>query len=110
MNVKQDMYADNLVVKTQEIKETQDGYAVTVICDDGVSILENLGITISTTSGHVFHIDLEDYPRVSEFKWWVSSDGNGRMYAHTKIGGKKTLSTQVHIEGTRRAQRGPSQR
>jgi hypothetical protein len=80
---------ENLVVKTQGIEETEDGCPITVIFDDGVSILENLGMAISTPSGYVFYIDPEDYPRVSEFRWWVSSDGKGRMYVHTTIGSKK---------------------
>jgi hypothetical protein len=44
---------------------------------------------ICTPSGRPFYIDREDYPRISEFRWWVSSDGKGLMYVHTEIGGKK---------------------
>jgi len=34
-------------------------------------------------------VDDSDYDRVSKYKWWADHHDNGRIYARTKISGKK---------------------
>jgi hypothetical protein len=66
--------------------------------DDGISTPENPGIMIRTRAGRLFLIDAEDWPRISEFKWSVSSDGDGRMYVSTRIEGKKIYLHRFLLE------------
>ena len=74
--------------EVHESEEPDDG-CNTIIVDDGISTPENPGMMIRTRAGHLFLIDAEDLPTISEFKWSVSSDGDGRMYVSTRIGKKK---------------------
>jgi hypothetical protein len=75
--------------EVHETEESEDGYRISIIVDDGISTPENPGMMIRTRAGHPYLIDAEDWPRISEFKWSVSSDGDGRMYVSTRIGKKK---------------------
>ena len=75
--------------EAQESKEPKDGYSIVMVLSDGISTPENPGMMICTPAAHLFLIDAEDWPRISGFKWQVSSNGKGRMYVHTEIGGKK---------------------
>jgi hypothetical protein len=53
---------------------------------------------ICTRAGHLFLIDAEDWPRISGFKWSVSSDGGTRMYVSTYVGKKKTYLHRMILE------------
>jgi HNH endonuclease/AP2 domain len=72
-----------------ETEESEDDYRISIIVDDGISTTENPGLKICTRAGHLFLIDAEDWPRISGFKWYVSSDGGGRMYVYTYVDKKK---------------------
>jgi hypothetical protein len=74
--------------EVHESEEPDDGFRTTIFVDDGNSTPENPGM-ICTRAGHPFLIDAEAWPRISGFKWSVSSDGGGRMYVSTRIGKKK---------------------
>jgi hypothetical protein len=75
--------------EVHESEEPDDGFRTTIFVDDGISPPEDPGMMICTRAGHSFLIDAEDWPRISGFKWSVSSDGGGRMYVSTRIGKKK---------------------
>jgi HNH endonuclease/AP2 domain len=75
--------------EVHEREEPDDGFRTTIIVDDGISTPENPGMMIRTRARHLFLIDAEDLPKISEFKWSVSSDGDGRMCVSTRIGKKK---------------------
>jgi hypothetical protein len=74
--------------EVHESEEPNDGFRTTIFVDDGISTPENPGM-ICTRAGHPFLIDAEDWPRISGFKWYVSSDGGGRMYVYTYVDKKK---------------------
>ena len=61
--------------EVHESEEPDDGFRTTIIMDDGISTPENPDMRIRTRAGHLFLIDAEDWPRISGFKWSVSSDG-----------------------------------
>jgi hypothetical protein len=82
----------------QESEEPEDGYSISTIVDDGISTTENPGMRIRTRAGHLFLIDAGDWPRISGFKWTVSSDGGIRMYVSTRIEGKKLYLHRTLIE------------
>jgi hypothetical protein len=75
--------------EVQECEESKDGYSIVMVLSDGISTLENPGMLICTPADHLFRIDAEDWPRISRFKWYVSSDGGGRMYVYTYVDKKK---------------------
>jgi hypothetical protein len=73
--------------EVHESEEPDDG-CNTIIVDDGISTPENHGMMFRTCAGHLFLIDAEDLPKISGYKWSVSSDGGTRMYVSTRIEGK----------------------
>jgi hypothetical protein len=75
--------------EVHESEEPDDGFRTTIFVDDGISPPEDPGMMICTRAGHLFLIDAEDWPRISGFKWYVSSDGGGRMYVYTYVDKKK---------------------
>ena len=75
--------------EVHESEEPDNGFRTTIFVDDEISTPENPGMMICTRAGPSFLIDAEDWPRISGFKWYVSSDGGGRMYVSTRIKGKK---------------------
>lgn len=83
--------------EVHESEEPDDG-CNTIIVDDGISTPENPGMMIRTRARHLFLIDAEDLPKISEFKWSVSSDGDGRMYVSTRIEGKKIYLHRFLLE------------
>jgi hypothetical protein len=82
--------------EVHESEEPDDG-CNTIIVDDGISTPENPGM-ICTRAGHPFLIDAEDWPRISGFKWYVSSDGGGRMYVYTYVDKKKSYLHRMILE------------
>jgi hypothetical protein len=78
--------------------EEPDDDCNTIIVDDGISTPENPGLKICTRAGRPYLIDAEDWPRISGFKWSVSSDGGTRMYVSTRIEGKKIYLHRVLLE------------
>ena len=80
-----------------ETEESDDGFRTTIFVDDGISTPENPGM-IYTRAGHLFLIDAEDWPRISGFKWSVSSDGRNSRYVSTRIKGKKIYLHRVLLE------------
>jgi hypothetical protein len=89
INLDESQIIDSEDGEVHESEEPEDG-CTTIIVDDGISTPENPGMMIRARAGHLFLIDAEDWPRISEFKWSVSSDGGKRMYVSTRIEGKKT--------------------
>jgi len=83
--------------EVHESEEPDDG-CDTIIVDDGISTPENPGMMIRTRAGHPYLIDAEDWPRISGFKWSVSSDGGTRMYVSTRIEGKKIYLHRFLLE------------
>src|SRR5215211_5379701 len=83
--------------EVHESEEPDDG-CDTIIVDDGISTPENPGMMICTRAGHPYLIDAEDWPRISGFKWSVSSDGGKRMYVSTRIEGKKIYLHRFLLE------------
>jgi AP2 domain/HNH endonuclease len=79
-------------------EEPDDGFRTTIFVDDGISTPENPGLKICTRAGRPYLIDAEDWPRISGFKWSVSSDGGTRMYVSTRIEGKKIYLHRVLLE------------
>jgi hypothetical protein len=75
--------------EVHESEEPDDGFRTTIFVDDGISTPENPGMMIRTRAGHLFPIDAEDLPKISGYKWSVSSDGGDRMYVSTRAKGKK---------------------
>jgi hypothetical protein len=75
--------------EVQESEESKYGYRTSIIVNDGISTSENPVMSICTPADHLFRIDAEDWPRISGFKWYVSSDGGGRMYVYTYVDKKK---------------------
>jgi hypothetical protein len=75
--------------EVHESEEPDDGFRTTIFVDDGISPPEDPGMMICTRAGHLFLIDAEDWPRISGFKWSVSSDGRKNKYVSTRIEGKK---------------------
>ena len=96
--------------EVHESEEPDDGFRTTIIVDDGISTPENPGMMIRTRAGHLFLIDAEDWPRISGFKWSVSSDGGDRMYVSTRIEGKKIYLHRVLLEAPRWPEGRPPQR
>jgi HNH endonuclease/AP2 domain len=84
--------------EVHESEEPDDGFRTTIIVDDGISTPENPGMRIRTRAGHLFLIDTEDWPRISGFKWSVSSDGGKSRYVSTRIEGKKIYLHRVLLE------------
>jgi hypothetical protein len=84
--------------EVHESEEPDDGCSTTIIVDDGVSTPENPGMRIRTLAGHQFLIDAEHWPRISGYKWSVSSDGDDRMYVSTRIEGKKIYLHRFLLE------------
>jgi HNH endonuclease/AP2 domain len=84
--------------EVHEREEPEDGFRTSIIVDDGISTSENPVMRICTRVGHLFLIDAEDWPRISEFKWSVSSDGGKRMYVSTRIEGKKIYLHRFLLE------------
>jgi hypothetical protein len=78
--------------------EEPDDRCSTIIVDDGISTPENPGMMIRTRAGHQFTIDAEDLPKISGYKWSVSSDGGDRMYVSTRIEGKKIYLHRFLLE------------
>jgi HNH endonuclease/AP2 domain len=89
INLDESQIIDSEDGEVHESEEPEDG-CTTIIVDDGISTPENPGMLICTPADLPFLIDAEDWPRISEFKWSVSSDGGKRMYVSTRIEGKKT--------------------
>jgi hypothetical protein len=83
--------------EVHESEEPDDGCS-TIIVDDGISTPENPGMMIRTRAGHLFPIDAEDLPKISGYKWSVSSDGGDRMYVSTRIEGKKIYLHRFLLE------------
>src|SRR5215211_8088367 len=81
-------------------REEPDDDGRTIIVDDGISTSENPGMLICTPADHLFLIDAEDWPRISEFKWYVSSDGGTRMYVSTYADKKKTYLHRMILEAS----------
>jgi HNH endonuclease/AP2 domain len=79
-------------------EEPADGFRTTIIVDDGISTPENPSMMICTPADHLFLIDAEDWPRISGFKWSVSSDGGTRMYVSTYADKKKTYLHRMILE------------
>jgi hypothetical protein len=84
--------------EVHESEEPDDGGSEAIIVNDGISTPENPGMMICTPAGHQFPIDAEDRPRISGYKWSVSSDGHGRMYVSTRIEGKKIYLHRYLLE------------
>jgi HNH endonuclease len=84
--------------EVHESEEPDDGCSTTIIVDDGISTPENPGMMICTRAGHQFLIDAEDWPRISKFKWSVSSDGRNSRYVSTRIEEKKIYLHRVLLE------------
>ncbi len=84
--------------EVHESEEPDDGFGTTIIVDDGISTPENPGMRIRARAGHPFLIDAEDLPKISGFKWSVSSDGGKRMYVSTRIEGKKIYLHRFLLE------------
>ena len=84
--------------EVHESEEPDDGFRTTIIVDDGISTPENAGMMIRTRAGHLFPIDAEDLPKISGYKWSVSSDGGDRMYVSTRIEGKKIYLHRFLLE------------
>jgi hypothetical protein len=84
--------------EVHESEEPDDGFRTTIIVDDGISTPENPGMLICTPADLPFLIDAEDWPRISGFKWSVSSDGGTRMYVSTRFGKKKTYLHRLILE------------
>jgi hypothetical protein len=82
----------------QESEESKYGYRTSIIVDDGISTSENPVMLICTPADHLFRIDAEDWPRISGFKWYVSSDGGGRMYVSTYVDKKKIYLHRFLLE------------
>jgi len=82
----------------QENGESDNAYRTTIIVEDGISTLEDPGMLVCTPAAHLFLIDAEDWPRISGFKWYVSSDGGTRMYVSTYIGKKKSYLHRMILE------------
>jgi HNH endonuclease/AP2 domain len=80
-----------------ETEESDDGFRTTIFVDDGISTPENPGM-IYTRAGHLFLIDAEDWPRISGYKWSVSSDGRNSRYVSTRIKGKKIYLHRLLLE------------
>jgi len=83
--------------EVHESEEPDDGFG-TIIVDDGISTPENPGMRIRARAGHLFPIDAEDLPKISGYKWSVSSDGGDRMYVSTRIEGKKIYLHRFLLE------------
>jgi HNH endonuclease/AP2 domain len=86
------------VGEVHDSEEPADGFRTTVIVDDGISTPENPSMMICTPADHLFLIDAEDWPRISGFKWSVSSDGGTRMYVSTYADKKKTYLHRMILE------------
>src|SRR5215217_9112062 len=84
--------------EVHESEEPEDGYRISINVDDGISTPENPGMMICTPAGHPFLIDAEDWPRISGFKWSVSSDGRKNRYVSTRIKGKKIYLHRFLLE------------
>jgi hypothetical protein len=84
----------------EEVHESEepDDWCNTIIVDDGISTPENPGMMFRTCAGHLFLIDAEDLPKISGYKWSVSSDGGTRMYVSTRIEGKKIYLHRFLLE------------
>jgi HNH endonuclease/AP2 domain len=83
--------------EVHESEEPDDGFRTTIIVDDGISTPENPGMMICARA-QKFLIDAEDWPRISGFKWSVSSDGGGRMYVYTYVDKKKIYLHRMILE------------
>jgi hypothetical protein len=84
INLDKSQIIDSEDGEVHESKEPDDGFRTTIIVDDRISTPENPGM-ICTRAGLPFLIDAKDWPRISGFKWYVSSDGGGRMYVYTYV-------------------------
>jgi hypothetical protein len=84
--------------EVQESEESKYGYRTSIIVNDGISTSENPVMSICTPADHLFRIDAEDWPRISGFKWYVSSDGGGRMYVYTYVDKKKSYLHRMILE------------
>jgi hypothetical protein len=90
-----DLHEDGQVHETEELK---DGNSTVILLSDGISTPENPGMMVRTRARHLFLIDAEDWPKISGYKWSVSSDGGTRMYVSTRIDGKKIYLHRVLLE------------
>jgi hypothetical protein len=97
INLDESQIIDSEDEEVHESEEPDDG-CNTIIVDDGISTPENPGMMIRTCAGHLFLIDAEDLPKISGYKWSVSSDGGKRMYVSTRIEEKKIYLHRFLLE------------
>jgi hypothetical protein len=97
INLDESQIIDSEDGEVHESEEPEDG-CTTIIVDDGISTPENPGTMIRTRARHLFLIDAEDLPKISGYKWSVSSDGGDRMYVSTRIEGKKIYLHRFLLE------------